>query len=124
MRKYCTAQRLKQIMSERRLKQIDILNAAKPYCKKYSIPLGKSSLNQYISGYAEPGQKKLFILSLALNVSETWLMGYDVPMEKESPQVAISLSEAEQALLALFREVPTESQQIVIQMIRAALGKT
>ena len=82
MKKCTTADRLKQIMYDRGLKQVDILRLAQPHCEKHGIPLGKSSLNQYISGYAEPGQHKLLILGLALNVSEAWLMGYDVPMDR------------------------------------------
>ena len=87
MKKYTTSERLKQIMSEKGLKQVDILRLAKPFCEKTGISLGKSSLNQYISGYAEPGQHKLYILGLALNVSEAWLMGYDVPIERTPPKV-------------------------------------
>lgn len=84
MKEFTTSDRLKQLMDERNLKQVDVLRLAKPYCDQYGISLGKSSLNQYISGYAEPGQNKLYILGLALNVSEAWLMGYDVPMERVS----------------------------------------
>lgn len=82
---YNTSQRLKQIMSMRNLKQVDIVNMAQPYCKKYNIHLGKSTISQYVSGQTEPGQYKLTILGLALGVSEAWLMGYDVPMERNSP---------------------------------------
>lgn len=82
MEKVTTSTRLKQIMEERNLKQVDILNMAKPYCDKYGIKLGKSDLSQYLSGRNEPAQKKLAILSLALNVNEAWLMGFDVPMER------------------------------------------
>lgn len=84
MKKENTSIRLKQIMSERNLKQVDIINMAKPFCDKYKIKLGKSDLSQFVSGKVEPGQSKLTILGLALNVSETWLMGYDVPMERTS----------------------------------------
>lgn len=84
MKKSNTAERLKQLISERNLKQVDILKLAEPYCKKYSIKLNKNDLSQYISGKVEPGQNKLYILGLALNVSEVWLMGYDVPMNKVS----------------------------------------
>jgi hypothetical protein len=69
-------------MSERNLKQVDILQKAQPYCKKYDVKLNKNDLSQYVSGKVEPGQHKLCILGLALNVSEAWLMGYDVPMER------------------------------------------
>lgn len=78
-----TASRLKEIMDERRLRQVDILNAAKPYCEKYGIKLGRNDLSQYVSGKVEPGQEKLTILGLALNVSETWLMGYDVSPSRD-----------------------------------------
>ena len=35
--KETTSDRLKQIMKERRLKQVDILNLSLPYCKKYGV---------------------------------------------------------------------------------------
>lgn len=66
-------------MEERHLKQIDILELCKPYCKKYNIKLNKNDLSQYISNKYSPSQKKLNILSMALKVNEVWLMGYDVP---------------------------------------------
>lgn len=73
-----TAERLNAILKDRHIKQVDIINAAKPFCEKYGIKLTKTDLSQYVSGKVEPGQEKLSILSLALNVSEAWLMGYDV----------------------------------------------
>lgn len=78
-----TSLRLKKILFERSLKQVDILELAKPYCVKYGIKLNKNDLSQYVSGKVEPGQDKLSILGLALNVSEAWLMGYDVPMSRD-----------------------------------------
>ena len=79
MKKVTTSQRLKEIMNERKLKQVDILELAQPYCKKFGVKLNKNDLSQYVSGKVEPGQYKLTILGYALNVSEAWLMGYDVP---------------------------------------------
>lgn len=79
MKKYNTSYRLNQIMEERNLKQVDILNLSEPYCKKYNVKLRRNDLSQYVSGKVEPGQYKLFVLSKALGVSEAWLMGYDVP---------------------------------------------
>ena len=76
-------ERLNQAMKIRSLKQVDVLEAAKPYCEKYGIKLTKSDLSQYVSGKVEPRQEKLTILSLALSVSEAWLMGYDVSMERK-----------------------------------------
>ena len=78
MKKYTTADRLKQIMQERNLKQVDIVQLCQPYCKKFGEKLDKSHLSLYVSGQATPNQRKLSILSLALGVSEVWLMGYDI----------------------------------------------
>lgn len=81
-----TSSRLKQLMNARNLRQVDILEKAAPYCTKYGVKLSKSDLSQYVTGKVIPGQDKLSVLGLALNVSEAWLMGYDVPMEREQPR--------------------------------------
>lgn len=77
MAKYNTAYRLKEIMKERGLKQIDIIRLAQPYAQKYKTKIGRNDLSQYVSGKVTPGQSKLFILAKALGVNEAWLMGYD-----------------------------------------------
>lgn len=84
--KNTTASRLKQVMSERNLKQVDVISLSKPHQKELGVKLGKSALSQYINGKSTPDQKKLVLLSKTLGVSEAWLMGYDVPMTKEQPQ--------------------------------------
>ncbi len=84
MKKVHTSMRLKQIMNERNLKQVDILRLTKPISDEYGERLGKNDLSQYVSGKTEPGQKKLFILGKALGVNPTWLLGLDVPKEFET----------------------------------------
>lgn len=84
---YTTSDRLKQIMADRDLKQIDILKLAKPYCERYKIKLGRNDLSQYISGKVIPRSNKLYVLGQALNVSEAWLMGYDVPMQPKPKNI-------------------------------------
>ena len=128
MKTSTTSERLKQLMRERNLRQVDILQMAIPYCRKYDISLSKSSLNQYISGYAIPGQHKLMILALALDVREAWLMGYDVPMEKKDEPVANEnspgepqLTEGEELMLELFRRIPQDRQAAALELLRAAL---
>ncbi len=79
-----TSQRLKQLMKDENYRQVDILNKCLPYCKKYNVKLGRNDLSQYVNGKVEPGQEKLSILGLALNVNEAWLMGYDVPIDREN----------------------------------------
>lgn len=79
MKEKKTSDRIKEIMAEKGLRQIDILNKAKPFCKKYNVKLGRNDLSQYISGKVEPSQKKLTVLAETLEVNEAWLMGYDIP---------------------------------------------
>lgn len=83
MDRVSTAERLKQLMNERNLKQVDILNLSLPLCAKYNVKMNKSDISQYVSGKVEPSQEKLVILGMALNVTESWLMGFDVPMERK-----------------------------------------
>lgn len=84
MEKVNTSYRLKSIMSERNLRQIDILNLTKPYCEKYNIKMNKSDISQYVSGKNEPSQDKLVILAMALGVNEAWLMGFNAKKERNS----------------------------------------
>ncbi|MCI5684251.1 S24 family peptidase [Enterococcus gallinarum] len=79
--KQSTQQRLNQLMSERGLKQVDILNMSIPLQERTGIKMSKSHLSQYVNGKSQPDQHKLYLLSKTLNVSEAWLLGYDVPKE-------------------------------------------
>lgn len=79
-----TADRLKEIMSEENIRQVDIIERAQLYSSKYDAKITKTDLSQYVSGKVEPGQAKLFVLASALNVNEAWLMGYDVPKTRNS----------------------------------------
>ena len=103
-----TSERLKQILSERHIRQIDIIEAAKPYSEKYNVKLNKNDLSQYVSGKTEPGQSKLSILGMALNVNEAWLMGYDVPIERKNEETSDNLIEKYPQLQHLpeMRKVP------------------
>lgn len=82
MKESNTSQRLKYIINQTGIKQVEILEKCKPYCTKYGVRLAKNDLSQYVSGKVEPKQDKLSILGLALDVSEAWLAGYDVPMKR------------------------------------------
>lgn len=104
MRKLTTSDRIKQIMSERNLKQVDILEMSKPFQKEFDIKLGKSALSQYVNGVQAPDDKKIFLLSKTLNVSEPWLMGYDVDRERKE----ISEREAKEEILDL-SEIATKT---------------
>lgn len=82
MKKFTSAERLKQIMELRNLKQVEILNLSLPHQERLGIQLTKSHLSNYISGRSNPNQNSLYLLAQTLDVSVGWLMGYDdVDME-------------------------------------------
>lgn len=122
MKTHTTADRLKQLMSARDLKQADIVRAVEPFCKKYNIKLGKSIMSQYVSGKTEPGQEKLTILGLALNVSEAWLMGYDVPMERSVTPTAANSDGRKAEYIELFDMLNEEQQAFIIASIKGLLA--
>ncbi|MCW6662907.1 helix-turn-helix domain-containing protein [Aerococcaceae bacterium NML160702] len=77
-----TAQRLKLLLSERSLKQVDILNLSLPFQKQLGIKMSKSALSQYVNGVQSPDQDRIYLLAKTLNVNEAWLMGFDVSKER------------------------------------------
>ena len=60
--------RLRRAMNSNNISQIEL-------SEKTGIP--KSSINQSLSGYAKPKDDRIFLLSKALGVTESWLIGYD-----------------------------------------------
>jgi len=68
-----TADRIKEGMELRQLKQSDLVE---------KTGISKGALSSYISGRYVPKQNNIFLIAKALNVSESWLMGNDVPLER------------------------------------------
>jgi transcriptional regulator with XRE-family HTH domain len=79
--KETTTNRLRQLIAETGLKQVEILEKSKPFQKELDVKMGKSALSQYISGKSNPDQDKLVLLAKTFGVSEAWLLGFDVPRE-------------------------------------------
>ena len=115
-----TSDRLRYLMRERSLRQVDIIRLAEPYCKEYNLKLTKSDMSQFVSGKVEPGQWKLTILGKALNVSEAWLMGYDVPMERMETAPAQNAEREEFA--KLFSALSPENRQRILDLMKALLS--
>lgn len=117
-----TAERLAEVMRERGLRQVDVLNLCKPYCKKYGVTLNKSHLSQYLSGKFSPKQDKLSILAMALGVSESWLMGYQTEVYKDLPLPTKqrSLSPDELEIIEFYRDLNDRGKEMVIEFIRMA----
>lgn len=90
--------RLQELMSSRKLKQIDILNLSIPYQKEFDVSLSKSHLSQYVNGKSQPDQYKLLLLAKTLQVNPAWLLGYDTDTElvDEIYQISLQLEENRQ----------------------------
>ncbi|HCY7018116.1 TPA: helix-turn-helix domain-containing protein [Staphylococcus aureus] len=66
--------RLKQIMSERKISQSELSRRT---------GIGRNSISDYLNGKYEAKQDKVFELAKALNVSEAWLMGFDISKNRK-----------------------------------------
>lgn len=67
--------RLRIALNERKMKPIELAE---------KTGISKSSISQYMSGYAKPNGERIYLISKALNINEAWLLGFDVPMERTS----------------------------------------
>lgn len=92
MDKIATSARLKEIMSDRGLKQVDVLRLAAPHCQELGVKINKSDLSGYVSGKFEPGNDKLLVLARALNVDPRWLMGIPGVPRNEAESVSESFN--------------------------------
>lgn len=72
-----TAERLKETMRERGVKQSDLV---------IKTGLSASTISRYLAGAVEPRQNAMMKLAQALNVTELYLWGYDVPKERTLEQ--------------------------------------
>lgn len=115
MKRESTAVRLKQIMKEHNLRQVDILEKCKPFCQKFGVKLGRNDLSQYVNGKVEPGQEKLTILGLALNINEAWLMGFDVPMERNENT---NISKDSTPIMTFFNKLNSRGKETATEQVR------
>ena len=93
-----STERINQLMKENRLRQIDVLNLAKPLQEKYNIKFSKSHLSQYVNGKSNPDNEKIFLLSKVFGVTEAWLLGYNVPRYERLEETKINASLTPQSL--------------------------
>lgn len=114
--KETTSKRLNQIMADENLRQVDVLERCKPYCRKYGVKLNKNDLSQYVSGKVIPKQDKLSILALALNVNEVWLMGYNVPAGRD--ELSDNDTSLPDGIAAIANEYGRETAECVQMFVR------
>lgn len=106
-----TAERIKEGMDIRNLKQADLVEMT---------GISKGALSSYISGHYVPKQKNIYLISKALNVNESWLMGNDVPMERrhDIDHTHQPLSVKENSLITEFRKLNPRGQNRLLETAR------
>lgn len=120
--KNTTAARLRQVMNERNLKQVDVISLSKVHQKELGVKLGKSALSQYINGKSTPDQEKLVLLARTLGVSEAWLMGYDTNESTDVEKESIDLSNLREKVV-MFDGKPLSDDDVkkIEQIIRLSI---
>lgn len=121
MERSSTAKRLRQIMSERNLRQVDILEKSKPFQKQLGVKMGRSALSQYVTGKSKPDDKKLYLLSKTLDVSEAWLMGYDVEKKRIPDNERNSISNEQPEILPIYNKLEKHRQEKVLSYAKDQL---
>ena len=96
-----TSERLREIMSIRNMKQVEIIERT---------GISKGALSSYISGHYVPKQDNIYKLAEALNVNPAWLMGLDVPMEM--PTIKVELNEETAEAIRMYQEYIKASPEI------------
>jgi repressor (phage associated) len=121
MRSSNPSERLKQLMSERNLKQVEILEKSLPYQKELGIKMGKSTLSQYVNGVQSPDQHRIYLLSKTLEVSEPWLMGYDVEKKRVPDNERNSTSNEQSEILPIYNKLEEPRQEKVLDFAKEQL---
>lgn len=121
MRSSNPSERLKQLMSERNLKQVEILEKSLPYQKELGIKMGKSTLSQYVNGVQSPDQHRIYLLSKTLEVSEPWLMGYDVERKRIPDSERNSTSNEQPEILPIYNKLEEPRQEKVLNYAKEQL---
>lgn len=104
------------------MKRLDV----KPVELSRRTGISKSSISQYMSGYAAPKSDRIYLIAKALNVSEAWLIGYDEPMEK-TPEIdyvlntstSENLTPNEQIIIERYRSIPEDKKSEFLGQIFA-----
>ena len=123
MERSSTSERLKQLMSERNIRQVDILEKSKPFQKQLGVKMGRSALSQYVTGKSKPDDKKLYLLSKTLDVSEAWLMGYDVDIKRIPDEERGTTQNEHPEILTIFNQLDEDRQANVVDYATTLLNE-
>lgn len=122
-----TAERLKEAMEIRNMKQSEIIE---------KTGISKGALSSYVSGKYIPKQTNTYKIAQALNVDAAWLMGYDVQMEPKvsaggmtNYELAALINQLRkdgklQKMLCDFNSLTDTNKTIVLDLINALKEKS
>ena len=122
MKKFTTAERIKQVMQERNLKQVDILKMSEPYQEQLGIKLTKSHLSNYVNGRSNPHLNSLHLLAKTLNVSQGWLMGYDDVVQGDNKAFTGEKIKMQRESLGLTQDELAEKASVPLARLEAIEG--
>lgn len=80
-------------------------------------------MSQYVTGKSKPDDKKLYLLSKTLNVSEAWLMGYDVEKKRIPDSERNSISNEQPEILTIYNQLEEPRQEKVLGFANAQLDE-
>ena len=124
MKRKTVGQRLKQIMDERGLKQVDIIELSKPFFTD-KVKISKTDLSQYVNDKAEPRSDKLYILSKGPGVSEQWLLGFDSDEDNQEVHPKLTVDEAVDNLMSYQGKPISDDQKAIIKdLIKGYLDRS
>ena len=83
--------------------------------------MGRSALSQYVTGKSKPDDKKLYLLSKTLGVSEAWLMGYDVEKKRVPDNERNSISNEQPEILPIYNKLEKPRQEKVLSYAKDQL---
>ncbi|MBQ1292831.1 MAG: hypothetical protein IIY21_02250 [Clostridiales bacterium] len=113
-------ERLRMIMDEKHLKQVDIISMFNDYVQKNNIEncsMSKPLLSSYLHGKFSPNSPRIAVFAKILDVSEAWLIGYDVPRGRPSldrVEIAVEfeeLTDVNKARLMAYLKALKDSQE-------------
>ena len=117
MKRKTVGQRLKEIMDKRGLKQVDIIEASKPFFTD-KVKISKTDLSQYVNDKAEPRSDKLYILAKGLNVPEQWLLGFDDDDSTTPTPKTADLADEETIFTYEGKKIPPEDLEYMKRILR------
>lgn len=117
MKRKTVGQRLKEIMDKRGLKQVDIIEASKPFFTD-KVKISKTDLSQYVNDKAEPRSDKLYILAKGLNVPEQWLLGFDDDDSTTPTPKTADLADEDVIFTYEGKKIPPEDLEYMKRILR------